>query len=195
MKKNLHRTPNNKEFNWEKWSKLNKLIPEKGWVWQNIRTGIAEGTDWVEQQIYYDMLYTFRLGALSPYAKGLLEGKLLGTKCPKCGDVFVPPRKICGKCNEIISLDENWVDLLDTGTLVNYTITPYKVNDKRGRKAKDHIVGMVNIDGSNTSIVNSLNIASAEIKTGMKVKIEWADKPKGGPSDIKGFRRAEGGEQ
>jgi uncharacterized OB-fold protein len=49
---------------------------------------------------------------------------------------------------------------------------------------------MVNIDGSSTSIVYSLlNIKPEEVKTGMKVKIEWAEKPKGAPADIKGFVR------
>ena len=125
---------------------------------------------------------------MDKFYDGLEQKKIIGNKCPKCGDVFVPPRKICGKCNEIISLEQNWVDLPDTGTLVNYTITPYKVNDKRGRKAKDQIVGMVNIDGSSTSIVYSLlNIKPEEVKTGMKVRIKWEEKTKGAPSDIKGF--------
>ena len=44
--------------------------------------------------------------------------KLLANKCPKCNDVFLPPRKVCGKCNVIIPLegDENWVELPDTDT-------------------------------------------------------------------------------
>ncbi len=122
---------------------------------------------------------------------GLEQKKIIGNKCSKCGDVFVPPRKICGKCNETIPLEQNWVELPDTGTLVNYTITPYRVSDKRGRKAKPQIVGMVNIDGSNTSIIYRLsNIEPEEVKTGMKVRIEWEEKTKGDPSDIKGFIKA-----
>jgi len=111
---------------------------------------------------------------MDKFYDGLEQKKIIGNKCPKCGDVFVPPRKICGKCNEIISLEQNWVDLPETGTLVNYTITSYKVNDKRGRKAKPQIVGMVNIDGSNTGIIYRLsNIEPEEVKTVIKVRIEW----------------------
>jgi len=114
--------------------------------------------------------------------------KIIGNKCPKCSDVFVPPRKICGKCNITIPLDQNWVDLPDTGTLVNYTITPYRVNDRSHRKAKSQIIGMVQIDGSNTAIVNRLlDLIPNDVNIGMKLKVEWNDSTKGDPSDIKGF--------
>ncbi len=126
---------------------------------------------------------------MDKFYDGLEQKKIVGNKCQKCGDVFVPPRKICGKCNVSIPLDQNWIDLPDTGTLVNYTITPYKVNDRGSRKVKKpQIIGMVNIDGSNTAIINKLlKMEPGEIKTGMKVRIEWEANTKGGPSDIKGF--------
>jgi uncharacterized OB-fold protein len=125
---------------------------------------------------------------LDKFFDNLENKKIVGNKCPKCDDVFVPPRKICGKCNVVIPLDQNWVELPDTGTLVNYTITPYRVNDRTDRKAKDLLLGMIHIDGSNTSIVyRLLNLEPSEVKIGMKVKIEWAEKTKGNPSDIKGF--------
>ncbi|MHA1147868.1 MAG: Zn-ribbon domain-containing OB-fold protein [Promethearchaeota archaeon] len=117
--------------------------------------------------------------------------KLLGNKCPKCNDVFFPPRKICGKCNVTVPLDsaENWVDLPDTGTLVNYTATPYKITERGSRKVKkSQLIGMVNIDGSNTAIIYKLlDIAPEDIKIGMKVKAQWIEKPKGEPMDIEGF--------
>ena len=118
----------------------------------------------------------------------LEKKKIVGNKCPKCGDVFVPPRKICGKCNEMIPLEEGWIDLPDTGILKNYTITPYRVNDRSSRKAKPHIVGMVQIDGSNTAIIYKLlKIDPEDVQIGMKFKIKWNEETKGDPSDIKGF--------
>lgn len=126
---------------------------------------------------------------MDKFYDSLEQKKIIGNKCSKCGDVFCPPRKVCGKCNEIIPLDQNWVDLPETGTLQNFTITHYKVSDRRTRKVKDpQVIGMVQIDGSNTAIVNRvLNIAPDEIKIGVKVKIEWSEKTTGAPSDIKGF--------
>ncbi len=117
--------------------------------------------------------------------------KFIGNKCLECRNIFVPPRKICGKCNKTIPLDKNWVDLPETGTLLNYTITYYKVNDRTTRKVKKpQIIGMIQIDGSNTGIVyRLLNIDPDDIKVGMKVKVVWEEKTKGDPSDIKGFTK------
>ncbi|MHA1196611.1 MAG: Zn-ribbon domain-containing OB-fold protein [Promethearchaeota archaeon] len=126
---------------------------------------------------------------LDKFYDALENKKIIGNKCPKCGKIFVPPRKVCGECNTIIPLEENWVDLPDTGTLKNFTITHYKVNDRGVRKVKKpQIIGMINIDGSDTCIVyRLLNIEPKDLKIGMKVKIEWEEKTNGAPSDIKGF--------
>lgn len=133
--------------------------------------------------------YAFWVGQyMDRFYDGLEKKKIVGNKCPKCGDVFVPPRKICGKCNMTIPLNENWVDLPNTGTLINYTITPYRINDRGSRTAKPQIIGIIRIDGSNTGIIfRLLNIEPKDVKTGMKVKIEWEEKTKGDPTDIKGF--------
>ena len=129
---------------------------------------------------------------MNKFYDALENKKIIGNKCSKCGDVFVPPRKICGKCNKTIPLDQNWVDLPNTGILKNYTITYYKINDRSSRKVKKpQIIGMIQIDGSNSAIVyRLLNIEPGEVKTGMKVKIEWEEKTRGDPSDIKGFVKA-----
>ena len=133
--------------------------------------------------------FSFWVGKyMDKFYDNLENKKIVGNKCPKCSDVFVPPRQVCGKCNEKIPLDQNWVDLPDTGTLTNYTITKWKVTERGSRKVKDSIIGMVQIDGSNTAIIYKLlNVDPADVKTGMKVKIEWNDKIKGEPGDIKGF--------
>lgn len=139
----------------------------------------AEFAFWVGQ--YLDKFYD-----------NLENKKIVGNKCPKCGDVFVPPRKICGKCNVVIPLNENWIDLPETGELMNYTTTYYKINDRSDRRVKKpQIIGIVKIDGSSTGLIyRLLDLEPDELKIGMKMKIEWEDTPKGDPSDIKGFKKA-----
>ncbi|MFW9972337.1 MAG: Zn-ribbon domain-containing OB-fold protein [Candidatus Odinarchaeota archaeon] len=129
---------------------------------------------------------------MDKFYDALESKKIIGNKCPQCGDVFVPPRKICGKCNVTIPLEQNWVDLPNSGTLKNYTITYYKINDRASRKVKKpQIIGMIQIEGSNTAIINRLlDIEPEEVKIGMKFKVEWEEKTKGNPSDIKGFVKA-----
>jgi uncharacterized OB-fold protein len=134
--------------------------------------------------------FSFWVGRyMDKFYDALEDKKIIGNKCPKCGKIFVPPRKICGECNEVIAFDKNWLDLPDTGILQNYTTTYYRVNDRGSRKVKNpQIIGMVQIEGSDTAIVyRLLKMDPEEIAIGMKVKVEWEEKPKGNPSDIKGF--------
>lgn len=172
MTDELHITPFNNKFKWNPWKKINETIPERGWVWQNIREGKAGGNDWIEQQIYYDMLYTFRLGALSPYAKGLLEGKLLGTKCPKCGDVTFPPRVNCWNldCNLEIT---DWVEMPKTGILHAWTVCGFSA--KSALKKLPFVLAYVLVGESKTAIANILHIDEPwQTETGMPVIIKVA---------------------
>ncbi|PWI47747.1 hypothetical protein CEE45_10215 [Candidatus Heimdallarchaeota archaeon B3_Heim] len=170
----LHPTPNNKDFDWKEWKELSKLIPEKGWVWQNVRTGSAEdGTDWVEQQIYYDMLYTFRLGALSPYAKGLLNGQLLGTKCAKCGDITFPPRVNCWTLDCKLEITD-WIEMPLTGILHTYTICGFAA--KSALKKLPFVLAYVLVGESKTAIANILKIDEPwHTETNMPVIIKFAN--------------------
>ncbi len=134
--------------------------------------------------------YAFWVGRyMDKFFDAFENKKILANKCPKCEDVFVPPRKICGKCNITIPFDQNWVEIPETGVLKNFTITHYKINDRASRKVKKpQIIGMMQLDGSNTAIVyRLLDIKPEELNIGMKLKVEWEEKPKGNPSDIKGF--------
>ncbi|MFX1324510.1 MAG: Zn-ribbon domain-containing OB-fold protein [Promethearchaeota archaeon] len=137
--------------------------------------------------------FSFWVGLyMDKFYDSLENKKIIGNGCPKCGKVFVPPRKICAECNKTIPLDNNWIDLPNTGILQNYTITPYRVSDRTARRTKkSQIIGMVRIEGSDTAIIyRLLKIEPKEIKIGMKLKIEWDEKTKGDPSDIKGFVKA-----
>ena len=53
------------------------------------------------------------------YFAGLAEGKLKGSKCKKCGKIFVPPRKLCQEC---MSTDMEWVEFSGKGTLATYSL-------------------------------------------------------------------------
>ena len=174
MKDYLHPTPNNNEFNWQEWKKISKLIPEQGWVWQNIRAGTAGNVDWIEQQIYYDMLYTFRLGALSVYAKGLLDGKLLGTKCPKCGDVTFPPRVNCWNLACKLQKTE-WIEMPKTGVLHAWTICGFAA--KSALKKLPFVLAYVLVGESKTAIANILHIDEPwHTETNMPVVIKMVPK-------------------
>lgn len=135
--------------------------------------------------------YNFWVGKyMDKFYDGLENKKIVGNKCTKCGDVFVPPRKICGKCFETINLDNNWVELGDKGTLINFTSSQYEVTQKEKRKReKPVLIGMVKIDGSSTAIVYEiLGVDESNVHIGMKLEAVWSEKVAGYPKDIKGFK-------
>ena len=124
---------------------------------------------------------------MDKFYDALENKKFIGSKCSKCGKVFLPPRKTCGDC--FAKAAEEFVELPETGIVKNYTVANYNVNERKTRKLKEPIiVGLVQIDGADTAMINRIiNITPDEIKEGMRVKVVWADRIKGHPKDIKGF--------
>ncbi len=137
--------------------------------------------------------FTFFVGLyMDRFYDGFEDKKIMANKCPECGAVFVPPRKVCGMCRITIDIDENWVELANKGKLVNFTRTAYKVSDRRARKSRSlKDIGMVQIEGSDTAIIYPLlDFEEQDLKIGTEVKIQWKENPQGGPSDIEGFVKA-----
>lgn len=49
----------------------------------------------------------------------IAEHKLMAARCTKCGDVYIPPRAICPKCQ---SEDMEWVETSGKGKLKAFTV-------------------------------------------------------------------------
>ncbi len=49
----------------------------------------------------------------------LKEHKFMGSRCPKCGSVYAPPRPLCSTCP---GAELEWVELTGTGKLVSYSV-------------------------------------------------------------------------
>jgi hypothetical protein len=59
---------------------------------------------------------------LKTYYDGLEEGKILGLKCPKCGNVEWPPVPTCNECG---STDMDWVEIQGKVTVESFQpVTP-----------------------------------------------------------------------
>jgi len=52
----------------------------------------------------------------------LKQGKLMGLKCPKCGEHSFPPKPTCNKCG---NLNLKWVKMSGKGKLTVYAIENY----------------------------------------------------------------------
>ncbi len=123
-------------------------------------------------------------GKVSKFFIGLLEGKLSGTRCSKCGLVYCPPRTHC--YNPKCGLQETeWIELPKRGVVYSHTIMTI------AWPAMAHLqplVGaLVRIDGTNTCLPMTLrDIDPEKINIGLRVNIHIVENPKGDLLDVYG---------
>ncbi len=114
--------------------------------------------------------YSHSYGLVSPFFRGLLEGKIKGTKCPECGTVYCPPRAHCWNPRCKVCECE-WVDLPLMGVVHTFTVqclaaAPFE-------HMLPFSMGWVQIDGADTTLATFLHIDPKELFIGMKVKMEF----------------------
>ncbi len=119
----------------------------------------------------------------------LKNGRIMGTKCPRCKRVLVPPWSFCEQC--FVALDE-WVKVEETGTIETFTICYEKFT---GLPDPPYTIGGVKLEGADTSFVHfigGVDLSDPEevlkkIKVGTRVKAVWREKREGNILDIKYF--------
>ncbi len=111
------------------------------------------------------------------------EKKILGTKCPRCGKTYLPPRKHCPLC---FNVHTEWVAIAQEGEVVSFTIA------RKPRvsfvKTAPVVFALVKLDGADTAILHYLEHVPVEkIRIGMRVRAVFADERKGRMQDIAHF--------
>ena len=130
--------------------------------------------------------YNYSLGALN--SRFFLElrdnGKIGGTRCPRCNRVYMPPRSNCPTCFEKL---EEWVTLDSKGTVLSYTIVYYPVPTHP--QEPPLIYGLIQLDGADTSFVHLLGEVDLEnLRVGMRVEAVLKENREGGILDIRHFK-------
>jgi uncharacterized OB-fold protein len=126
--------------------------------------------------------YHHSYGKVSKFFMGLLEGKLYGTKCQKCGLVYCPPRAHC--YNPKCKLQETvWIELPKKGEIYSYTVMAIAWPSMAHLQP---LVGaMVRIEGTNTCLPMTMrNVDPEKVNIGLKVDIHIEKKPKGDLLDV-----------
>ena len=59
---------------------------------------------------------------VNDFVSHLDEGRVTGTRCKDCGEVFFPPRADCYKC---LTSNMEWFDVSGTGKLISYSKLEY----------------------------------------------------------------------
>ena len=130
--------------------------------------------------------------AMQRFIQALAGKKVLGAKCPSCGYTYVPPRSRCGRCCTVIE-EKNTVDLSGRGTLMSYTKAHVKMDGNGNFQdlEKPMTIGAVKLDEADSLLFLPVEgVKAADLKEGLKVKIQWREETKGELADIMGFEPA-----
>jgi uncharacterized OB-fold protein len=110
--------------------------------------------------------------------------RIMGTKCPKCSRVLVPPRIFCEEC--FVDAEE-WVEVSPKGELLTFGAS-YLGTDG-SKLAEPWILGIVRLDGADGGLVHYIGEAKPEeLKMGMSMEAVFNEKRNGNILDIKYFR-------
>ena len=129
---------------------------------------ISDDGNAMNQFLHYDQLYTIRHGWNSRFFKGLLDGKIWGTRCPKCGDTWVPVRSHCWNLDCNLQKTE-WVEMPLKAKVHTWTIAGWSGRSSLRRLPIILVYGVV--EGSKVAIANELHgINPWDVEFGMSLK-------------------------
>lgn len=125
------------------------------------------------------------------FFQGMKNKKIMGTKCPKCGKVFVPGRKFCGTCFVDIP---DWVEVGDKGIIEAWTLVTYPFVEQPAEPP--YIIARIKLDGADSAFyhyiggidLSDVDKVKNQVKVGAKVEAVWKDKTVGEIMDIKYFK-------
>ena len=118
------------------------------------------------------------------------NGRIMGTKCAKCGRVMVPPRIFCERC---FTDDVEWVEVGKTGVIQTFAESYLATMGKRLKEP--WMLGIIKLDNSDGGLIHYLGEAKPEdLKIGMKVEavLKPKEEREGSILDIKYFRPIKG---
>jgi uncharacterized OB-fold protein len=112
--------------------------------------------------------YKYTMGGQSKFFIEILKNKkLFGTKCTKCGKVWMPPRIYCSDCY----VPAEWHELPQVGTIEVSTIVWYGAAEFI--KNVPYGCGFIKLDGADTALFQGIfseNLVPSKIKKGRRVK-------------------------
>jgi len=111
------------------------------------------------------------------------NGKIMGTKCPECERVLVPPRIFCEEC--FVDTDE-WVEVSKQGEVLTFAESYFGLQGQR--LEEPWYIGIIKLDGADGGLFHRLVPDAGPIEIGGRVEAVLADERKGHILDIEHFR-------
>ncbi len=111
------------------------------------------------------------------------NGKIMGTKCPECKRVLVPPRIFCEEC--FVDTDE-WVEVSSQGEILTFAESYFGLQGQR--LEEPWYIGIIKLDGADGGLFHRIVKGDSEIAIGGRVEAVLADERKGHIMDIVNFK-------
>ncbi|MFT6286337.1 MAG: putative OB-fold protein [Alcanivorax sp.] len=122
----------------------------------------------IETPVY--LQYNFTAGAApSRFLSQLKRGVLTGQRCPRCANVYIPPRGSCPGCG-VPTVEE--VVLSNKATIESFTIVAIPIPNKPIKPP--FVVANLILDGANISFIHLLGeCVNEEVRIGQRVEALW----------------------
>ena len=133
------------------------------------RLGTLQWVDMRELRLRYIVC----IENIMPFFEGMREGKLVTTKCKKCGRLFFPPQKDCPTCKDS---EMEWVELKKEGVLE--TLTVIFVRPTSFSDHDPYTVAIARLDDG-VKITAWLKGDPQKVKVGQRVKVEISRRKEG----------------
>lgn len=131
--------------------------------------------------------YDYAVGEVAGhFVQGLLDGKILATRCSKSGLTYLPPRAYCERTFERC---DGWVEAASEGTIEASTIV---VRGFEGKRKPPVAIAFVRLDGIDSAIANYVDgvdlsdydAAMKRLAPGKRVRVVFQDKREGRITDF-----------
>ncbi len=122
----------------------------------------------IEAPIYLN--YNFTAGkAPARFLSQVKKGLLTGQRCPRCSQVYIPPRGSCAACG--VPTEEEVV-LPDKATVQSFTIVAIPIPNNPIQPP--YIIANLVLDGANISFIHLMSeCVNEEVRIGQRVQAVW----------------------
>lgn len=128
---------------------------------------------------HFEVDYIHSYAQESPFFAGLVQGKLLGTRCKKCLYSYATPKTHCMQCGA----ECEWMELPLEGRIHTWT-TCYFGSESFLHETPFNLI-LVEFEGINTFFMSRLiGVSQDQIRIGMKVKAQFLRNSKFKVTDV-----------
>lgn len=109
------------------------------------------------------------------FGQALVDGRIVGHECPRCGRTYVPPKGYCPLCVVVTSADDA-VEVADRGAVTSWTVlTPIQYHGQEERE--DYALASLLLDGASGTVGQQrlVDVPLGDIRPGLRVEAVWAD--------------------